>query len=111
MVKCIKQDSSGVGPLKVDDKLISSSKDKANKLNDQFKLVFNEKITDDSPDMGHSTFGSMQNVFITVAGVTKLLKSRKIHKAAGPDGIVSIILLFEFSEQLATLFTFFSINP
>ena len=47
MVKRIKKDSSGVGPLKVDGKLISDSKEKANVLNDQFKSVFNEKNTND----------------------------------------------------------------
>ena len=106
MVKRIKKDSSGVGPLKVDGKLISDSKEKANVLNDQFKSVFNEKITHDLPDMGHvSPFGPMESFIITVPGVTKLLKSLKIHKAAGPDGIVPR-LLFEFSEQLAPLLTF-----
>ena len=50
--------------------------------------------------MGHSPFGPMESFIITVPGVTKLLKSRKIHKAAGPDSIVPR-LLFEFSEQLA----------
>ena len=38
-------------------------------------------------------------------GVTKLLKSLNIHKAAGPDGIVPR-LLFKFSEQLALPLTF-----
>ena len=31
--------------------------------------------------MGHSPFGPMQNVFVTVPGVTKLQKSLQIHKA------------------------------
>ena len=105
MVKRSKKDSSGVGPLKVDGKLIYDSKEKANVLNDQFKSVFNEKITNDSPDMGHSPFGPMESFIITVPGVTKLLKSLKIYKAAGPDGIVPR-LLFEFSEQLAPPLTF-----
>ena len=38
-------------------------------------------------------------------GVTKLLNTFKIHKAAGPDGIVPRILS-EFSEQLAPPLTF-----
>ena len=40
---------------------------------------FDEKITNDLPDMGHSPFGPMQNFNITVPGVTKLLKTLKIH--------------------------------
>ena len=55
--------------------------------------------------MGHSPFGPMESFIITVPGVTKLLKSLKIHKATGPDGIVPR-LLFEFSEQLAPPLTF-----
>ena len=43
MIKHIKNDSSGVGPLKVDCKLISDSKEKANILNGQLKTVFNEQ--------------------------------------------------------------------
>ena len=50
-------------------------------------------------------YGPMQNFNITVPGVTKLLKTLKIHKAAGPDGIVPR-LLSEFSEQLAPPLTF-----
>ena len=100
MVKRIKKDSSGVGPLKVDGRLISDSKEKANVLNEQFKSVFNEKITNDLPDMGHSPFGPMQNFNITVPGITELLKTPKIHKAAGSDGIVPR-LLSELSDQLA----------
>ena len=44
MVKRIRKGSSGVGPLKVDGKLISDSKEKANVLNDQFKSVSMEKL-------------------------------------------------------------------
>ena len=100
MVKRIKKDSPGVGPLKVDGRLISDSKEKANVLNEQFKSVFNEKITNDLPDMGHSPFGPMHNFNITVPGITELLKTLKIHKAAGSDGIVPR-LLSELSDQLA----------
>ena len=50
--------------------------------------------------MGHSSFRPMESFVLTVLGVTKLLKSHKIHKAAGPDRIVPR-LLFELSEQLA----------
>ena len=105
MVKRIKKDISGVGLPKVDGKLISDSKEKANVLNDQFKSVFNEKITNDLPDMGHSPFGPIESFIINVHGVTKLLKSLKIHRAAGPGGIVPR-LLFKFSEQLAPSLTF-----
>ena len=54
--------------------------------------------------MGHSPFGPMQNFFITVPGVNKLLRSLKIHEAAGPDGIVPR-LLYELSEQQLTCFS------
>ena len=47
----------------------------------------------------------MESFIITVPGVTKLLKSLNIRKAAGPDGIVPR-LLFKFSEQLALPLTF-----
>ena len=52
----------------MDGILISDSKEKANVLNEQFKSVFNEKISNDVPDMGHSPFGPMQNFNITVPG-------------------------------------------
>ena len=83
MVKRIKKDSSGVGSLKVDDKLISNSKDKANVLNDQFKSVFNKKVSptiyliwDPVPLDQCKTFSSL------------CLGQLKIHKSAGPGGIV-----------------------
>ena len=85
MVKRIKKDSVVGQSAKVGGKLISDSKEKENVLNDQFKSVFNEKITNALPDMGHSPFGPMQN--FSVSGITKLLKSLKNHKAAGSNGI------------------------
>ena len=53
-----------------------------------------KKISKDLPDMGHSPFGPMQNFIITVPGVTKLLKTLKIHKAAGPDVLLLLIFFF-----------------
>ena len=58
----------------MDDQIISNSKDikgKCAKL-PRNKSVFNEEITNDLLDMGHSPFRTMQIFFITVPGVTKL---------------------------------------
>ena len=87
LVKRIKRDSSGVGPLKIDGKLVSDSKEKANALNHQFQSVFNAKTQTEISDMGPSPFDPMQDYHISAPGVTKLLTNLKIYKAPGPDGI------------------------
>ena len=100
MVKRVKRDSSGVGPLKVNGELITDPQGKANALNHQFQSVFNPITQTDLPDMGASPFDSIHKYQISVPGVAKLLKNLKIHKAPGPDGLVPR-LLNEFADQLA----------
>ena len=104
MVKSIKRDSSGVGPLKENGNLISDPLSKANLLNKQFQSVFHPP-NDSSylPTMGPSLFNPMANFQISENCVLKLLKNFKIHKAPGQDRIVPE---YFFADQLAAPLTF-----
>ena len=99
MVKRIKRDSSGVGPLKENGNLISDPLGKANPLNKQFQSVFHPpNDSSNLPTIG--PFNPMPNFQIIENGVLNILKNLKIHKAPGPDGIVPRIL-GDYADQLA----------
>ena len=101
MVKRIKRDFSGIGPLIENGNLISDPLGKANFLNKQFQSVFHPtNDPSNCPALGPSPFNPMPNFQISENRVLQLLKNVKIHKAPGPDGIVPRTLR-EYGDQLA----------
>ena len=60
---------------------------KANILNDQFAGAFTEEDTSSLPSLGPSPFPDVPAFEISTAGVKKLLRGLKPHKASGPDNI------------------------
>ena len=88
-----KCDNNGVAPLRGTDGLIYSDPEKkAEILNKQFTSVFTREPSTNLPDLGPSSHPVMDPINITVAGVVKLLKNIKQHKATGPDNIQARIL-------------------
>jgi hypothetical protein len=101
----LKKDSSGVSPLKSTTGIIfSDNTNKANILNSQFSSVFNQNEDDNFPDLGDSNIPDMPQITVCPAGVEKLLKSLKDHKASGPDDI-SPRLLKHLAPHLAPVLT------
>ena len=99
----------GIPDLVSADKIISSPLEKANLLNDQFSSVFS--VPDSlSPDPSHGEipppnipcFGHIE---VSRAGVLKLLKGIKEHKATGPDEIPGKLLKL-CAEDLVDSLTF-----
>lgn len=73
-IKSIKQEVSGVAPLRNTGGIITSDPQaKANILNDQFKSVFTTEDTSHAPDKGPIPFLAMNSVSINPRGVSKLL--------------------------------------
>ena len=102
-----KTESSGVAALKANDGLTYSDPSrKANILNSQFSSVFNSNEPADNIVEPMSVNSQMPDITVTEAGVSKLLRNLKIHKATGPDGI-STRILKELYEELAPIYTMF----
>ena len=103
-VKSRRCDSSGVSPLNHNGVSHSSSKQKAEILNNQFSSVFTKEDKGTLPSLGPSPYASIPDINITVPGISKLLSRLNPHKATGPDNIPSR-LLKEAGDQLAPALT------
>jgi len=97
-IKHKKMDYNGVSPSKVDGKLVSDPKLKAEALNKQFKSVF-ISVADFEPESINSQYPSISPINITSPGVLKLLKELNPTKASGPDNL-SPRVLRELSHQM-----------
>ena len=104
LVKTMRCDHLGVAPLKEGNILHCDPKQKARILNKQFSSVFTSDDDNTLPDLGPSPYPTMPDISISQAGVEKLMKRLKPHKATGPDGI-SAQLLKETSHQISPVIT------
>ena len=104
LVKSLRCDQTGVAPLKEGNILHCDPKQKANLLNKQFSSVFGTDDDSTLPELGPSQYPDMDDIRITTAGVLKLLKNLKQHKATGPDGI-SAKVLKETADQISPAIT------
>ena len=82
---------------------MTSPKDKANALNQQFSSVFSP-VTDSSPNLGPAKFPRIKDIVVTTPGIEKLLKSSKTNKSGGPDNIPAKFLK-ETAVELAPALT------
>ena len=98
-IKHQKTDHSGVAPIKVDGRLASEPKQKAEALNTQFQSVFTRE-SDFIPTSPQQRAPPMPDLEISREGVEKLLLKLKPNKAAGPDNI-SPRILKELADVLA----------
>ena len=91
-IKSKRKEVSGVSPLNVAGKILSTAYDKAGALNGQFCSVFTRDDTGNIPDLGTSNVPDISNIIITTEGVFKLLSNLQTHKAPGPDGVTARVL-------------------
>ena len=91
-IKSKKCDSVGVAPLKVNGKLESEPKKKAETLLNQFKSVFTKDESDELPPVNLKINDSLSSIKIDVKGVEKLLLDINPSKASGPDEIPNLVL-------------------
>ena len=90
-VRTSKSESSGIPPLKFNDKLCVSDKSKADALNSQFHSVFTRENVP-IPNKGQSPYTSISDLIISSQGVAKQLSELNPSKACGPDEIPARIL-------------------
>ena len=94
-VKHKKNGKTGVSSLRQDGKLYSHPVDKAELLNKQFQSVFSSSEEVSREDFSRnykmptveSQFPVLDNINITLNGITKLLKDLKPSKSPGPDNL------------------------
>ncbi len=91
-IKSLKTEGSGVPSLKKDGQLITDTIGKVEVLNDQYESVFTKEPDGNIPDKGPSPYAKMEDPFITIPGVEKLLRNIKPNKASGPDAIAARVM-------------------
>eukprot|EP00745_Piridium_sociabile_P027724 TRINITY_DN44613_c1_g1_i1.p1 TRINITY_DN44613_c1_g1~~TRINITY_DN44613_c1_g1_i1.p1 ORF type:complete len:604 (+),score=154.71 TRINITY_DN44613_c1_g1_i1:145-1812(+) len=110
-IKSQRTEAANVSPLKVDGKLVTDAKGKAEALNTQFQSAFSERFpctpedflarTGLNPEPQGPTCNSIN---ISEAGVKKLLKGLNPNKAPGPDGI-SPRILKDLADEISPALT------
>ena len=86
-IKKIRQEEVGIRDLKVNNKIVSDSKQKDEAFNQQFACLFTVEEKSEIPDLGASQFPDMPHTEVTETGVLKLLQNLDPNKAPGPDKI------------------------
>ncbi|CAH1238779.1 Hypp5632 [Branchiostoma lanceolatum] len=107
-IKSQRTEAANVAPLKVNGKLLTDAKDRAEALNQQFQSAFSQKVTFSDEEFWDRTSlikppldaPTCSSVSISVAGVQNLLQKLNPKKAPGPDGI-SPKLLKELAVELS----------
>lgn len=97
-VKHKRADSSGIGTLRVGDKLLTNPAEKAEALNNHFKSVFTP-ATNENDAWSPTNRNLMSHVTVGAQGVLAQLKKLNPHKATGPDNL-SARLLKETAESI-----------
>ena len=103
-IKSLKNDNTGLAPLKSGAKLVTASQEKADILLEEFSSVFTKEDTDFIPWQGPAS-QKIDEITVTENGVKKLLQQLKPHKASGPDRISNRVLR-ELADELAPIITF-----
>ena len=101
-IKAKRRDQVGVPPLRKGNKLVSTSKEKAEVLNDQYKSVFVNEDLSNIPSKGRSPYPSMGSISVSTNGVKCLLDKLNPKKAIGPD-MVPTIILKDYSQDIAPI--------
>ncbi|KAI8515244.1 hypothetical protein Bbelb_078350 [Branchiostoma belcheri] len=110
-IKSQRTEAASVAPIKVNGRLVTEAKDRAEALNKQFHSAFSQKITYTEAEFWSRTNLNPQSdaptcssINIVEAGVRKLMQNLNPRKAPGPDGI-SPRLLKELANELAPALT------
>ena len=78
-IKKLRKDTNGTQPLKVDDNLITNSKEKAASIfNSHIESVFTNEPDEVLPDKGPSPHPQMENINITTPGILILLQNLNV---------------------------------
>ena len=79
-----------IGPMKVNDELITEPKQIADALNDQYKSVFSHREQAEQPNEEESD--TLEDINFGQSDMEKSISEISIYAAAGPDNIPAILL-------------------
>ena len=99
-----KSESLGIPPLKTENRMSITDKDKAETLNSHFFSVFTHEQKP-LPQIGLSPFTSIEDLLFSPDGVAKQLAQLNPHKACGPDKLPARVLK-EISQTASTWLAF-----
>lgn len=92
-IKSKTKSKSSVGPLKINNNLVTDSQEIASALNNFFTSVFTNEDTSQIPVPDYLTSATiLSNVQFTAEKISKKIKNLKPHTAPGPDGISAHVL-------------------
>ena len=104
-IKFLRKDSTGIAPLKDNDRLFNTSKNKADILNRQYRSVFTQEDPNTPvPDPDGDPPPPMKDITVTEEGVKRLLQKTNPQKTSGPD-MIPARSLKECAEDLAPILT------
>ena len=86
-IKSQKQDTTGISTLQTPTDQVTTPKEIAETLNNQFKSVFTVEDLESIPEMPASSYPSINNIDISPNGVFKILSELDPYKSPGPDAI------------------------
>ena len=112
-IKSQKQDTTGISTLQTLTDQVTTPKEIAETLNNQFKSVFTEEDLESIPEMPASLYPSINNIHILPNGVFKVLSELDPYKSPGPDAIyghlvkqtaakITLMLTHLFQQSLST---------
>ena len=90
-IKKLRRNHSNITTLCVHDKILTSSSDKANALNQQFLSVFTQENSD-IPTLPSNQYPDTDNIDFTSNGIKCILENLDSSKSADPDSIPTRIL-------------------
>ena len=91
-IKRLRKDSVGIEALKLNGKITTDPKEKAEALAQEYESVFATENTTDLPNILPSMYPDMEEFTISENGVLKQLEDINVNKSTGPDGLSPHIL-------------------
>ena len=91
LIKSLWKDHSGIASLNVNGTCLTDPMDKAEALNKQFFTFFTNEDRH-VPTLESSPFPNIQELYLSIDGISCILKNLQTNKAPGPDEIPVYIL-------------------
>ena len=103
-IKSLRREKVGITALDSNGETVTSGKEKANILSNNFRENFTEEDLTTIPTAQPSEFPEMEAIHIDVNGVENLLSQLNVNKAMGPD-LIPTRILKDYANIIAPVIT------